>query len=303
MHISIILVNYNSDKLTIACLDSLAEIKHTGFKHNIVVVDNASKVPFRLPKRHQNKVVRLVRSESNLGFTGGNNMGIHYSIENFNSEYVVLLNNDTTVDKNFLVELFNYAEAHPKVGIATSKIYFSKGREYYLKSYNKDQLGKVIWFAGGSIDWQNLLAFHRGVDEVDRGQFSRDDSFDFATGCAMMIKREVLEKVGTLDKRYFLYMEDVDYSVRVKKAGYDLRLVPSSVVWHKNAGSTGGSGSHLQQYYQARNTLLFVILHGDYKQAKVFLRLFFNSIFKGNKWTRLAVLHLLTLRFGKQEVV
>jgi len=303
MHISIVLVNYNSDKYTVACLDSLAKIKTTGFKHSIVVVDNASKIPLKLPKRHQVGSIKLIRSESNLGFTGGNNMGIHYSIENFNSEFVVLLNNDTTVDKNFLFELVSYAESHPKVGVTASKIYFSKGREFHLKSYSKDQLGKIIWFAGGSIDWKNLLAFHRGVDEVDRGQFDNNSNFDFATGCSMMIKREVLEKVGTLDKRYFLYMEDVDYSVRVKRAGYDLSLVPTSIIWHENAGSTGGSGSHLQQYYQARNTLLFVISHGGYKKAKVFLKLLLQFLFNGSKWTRLAVLHFLTLKFGKQEIV
>jgi GT2 family glycosyltransferase len=303
MHISIILVNYNSDEYTIDCLDSLLKIKTPGFKHTTIVVDNASTVPLVLPKRHLVPTIELIRSESNLGFTGGNNMGIHYGVEKFNSDYVLLLNNDTTVDPNFLKELLNHAESHPKAGITTSKIYFTKGREFHIDSYDKKNLGKVLWYAGGSVDWDHLVAFHRGVDEVDRGQFDNQLECDFATGCTLMIKREVLEKIGTLDKKYFLYMEDVEYSIRAKKAGYEVHFVPNSIVWHKNAGSTGGSGSPLQQYYQSRNTLLFTIMHGSWKQMVTVIRLALRFVFTGTKNERRAVFHLLTARFGKQPII
>ncbi len=303
MHISIILVNYNTDEYTIDCLDSLLKINSTGFKHTIIVVDNASTKPFVLPKRLINSKIDLIRSESNLGFTGGNNMGIYYGIEKYNSDYVLLLNNDTTVDPNFLKELVDHAENNPKAGVTTSKIYFTKGREFHINSYNKSELGKVFWYAGGSIDWDNLVAYHRGVDEVDRGHFDDQIECDFATGCSLMIKREVLEKVGTLDKKYFLYMEDVDYSVRVLKAGYEIHFVPKSIIWHKNAGSTGGSGSPLQEYYQTRNTLLFTFKHGGFKQMVTAVRLIIGFLLNGNSRHRLAVYHLLTARFGKQPII
>ncbi len=303
MHISIILVNYNTDEYTIDCLDSLLKINTPGFRHSIIVVDNASTVPMVLPKRLMVPAIELIRSESNLGFTGGNNMGIHFGIEKYNSDYVLLLNNDTTVHPDFLKELVTHAEKYPKAGITTSKIYFSKGREFHLNSYKKDELGKVFWYAGGSIDWDNLVAYHRGVDEVDRGHFDNQLECDFATGCVLMIKREVLEKVGTLDKKYFLYMEDVDYSVRVKKAGYEIHFVPKSIVWHKNAGSSGGSGSPLQEYYQTRNTMLFTFKHGGLKQIITVFRLIFGFLIDGNSRHRLAVYHLLTGRFGKQPII
>lgn len=303
MHISIILVNFNTDEYTIDCLDSLLKINSTGFKHSIIVVDNASTKPLVLPKRLVNSKIDLIRSESNLGFTGGNNMGIHYGIEKYNSDYVLLLNNDTTVDPNFLRELVYHAENNPKAGITTSKIYFTKGREFHINSYNKSELGKVFWYAGGSIDWDNLVAYHRGVDEVDRGHFDDQIECDFATGCSLMIKREVLEKVGTLDKNYFLYMEDVDYSVRVIKAGYEIHFVPKSIIWHKNAGSSGGSGSPLQEYYQTRNTLLFTFKYGGLKQIITAIRLIIGFLLNGNSRHRLAVYHLLTARFGKQPIV
>lgn len=303
MHISIILVNYNTDKYTIDCLDSLLEIKTPGFKHSIVVVDNASSVPMVLHRRHKVPTIELIRSESNLGFTGGNNMGIHYAVEKYNSDYVLLLNNDTTVGPNFLKELLLHAEKYPKAGLTTSKIYFSKGREFHSQSYKNDERGNVLWYAGGSIDWDNLVAFHRGVDEVDMGQFDNQLECDFATGCSVMIKREVLEKVGTLDKKYFLYMEDVDYSVRVKKAGYEIHFVPKSIIWHKNAGSTGGSGSPLQEYYQTRNTLLFAIRNGNFKQLIMVIRLIIGYLLNGNSRHRLAIYHLFTGRFGKQPIM
>lgn len=303
MHISIILVNYNTDEYTFDCLDSLLNLNTPGFRHSVIVVDNASTIPLVLPRRHKVPTIELIRSESNLGFTGGNNMGIHFSVEKYNSDYVLLLNNDTTVDPNFLKELVAHAEKHPKAGLTTSKIYFSKGREFHTDSYKKDELGKVLWYAGGSIDWDNLVAYHRGVDEVDRGQFDTQLECDFATGCSVMIKREVLEKVGTLDKKYFLYMEDVDYSVRVKKAGYQINLAPKSIVWHKNAGSTGGSGSPLQEYYQTRNTMLFTFKYGGFKQIITVFRLIVGYLLNGNSRHRLAVYHLLSGRFGKQPII
>lgn len=303
IHISIVIVNYNSEGDTLECLDSLLKIKSPGFTYSINVVDNASKEPLVLPKKYQLPNIGVIRSESNLGFTGGNNMGIHYCVEKHNSDFVLLLNNDTTVDANFLAELVKHAEKNPIAGLISSKIYFSKGREFHIDNYDKKDLGKIIWYAGGSIDWNHLVAFHRGVDEVDKGHFDNQIESDFATGCSVLIRREVLEKVGTLDKRFFLYMEDVDLSVRAKKSGYEIHFAPKSIVWHKNAGSSGGSGSGTHQYYQTRNRLLFAFKHGGKKQWLTALRLIANFLLAGSKMERLAVFHLLTAQFGKQPII
>ena len=93
------------------------------------------------------------------------------------------------------------------------------------------------------MDWDNLLAFHAGVDEVDRGQFEEEKETGFATGCAVMISREVIERVGLLDDDFFLYFEDLDYSLRVKEAGLKVMYCPKSIIWHKISRSTGGAGS------------------------------------------------------------
>lgn len=308
-HTSIIIVHYNTDHDTDECLLSLDEIKTGGKKVAVIVVDNGSQEPYSLPKEVANRAPQaqrqfiVVRSESNLGFTGGNNLGIHFAIEKYNSDAILLLNSDTTVDKDVLVSLQEFSDEHPTVGIVSPKIYFSPGREYHSTQYTNEDFGKVIWYAGGSIDWQHLISFHRGVDEVDRGHFDNQFHSDFATGCAMYIQREVLEKVGTFDKRFFLYLEDVDLSVRAKLLGYEIGFSPKSIVYHKNASSGDGVGNSLQNYYQTRNRLLFAFKHGNWYAKLTALRLSFYDLLDGSSAKKTAILHALTQKFGKQQIV
>jgi len=303
-HVSIILVDFNSHEETKECLLSLGQLNASGFNYDVVVVDNASLKPLTRTwvKRYHPKA-HLIRSEGNLGFTGGNNLGIHWAIEQFNSDYILLLNNDTTVAPDFLSKLIYQSEKFPEQGIINPKIYFYPKKEFHQKSYTQAERGKVFWYAGGEIDWQHLDAFHRGVDEVDRGHFDAQIKSNFATGCAMLIKREVMEKIGYLDKRYFLYFEDVDFSLRAKAAGYEIGFCPSSLVWHKNAGSSGGSGSKLHLYYQTRNRLLFSLLHAPFRAKLTAVKLGLKYLFIGNQYQRLAVWHLVTGQLGKQAVI
>lgn len=305
MHISLIIINYNTKADTDECLKSVAKVKTAkGVSCNTIVVDNGSMDEYSLPRSlSSKKKFEVVRSEANLGFTGGNNLGIYYAIEKYNSDYVLLLNNDTTVAPHFLQKLVDCSEEYPEHGMICPKIYFYKGNEYHKKSYKREQLGKILWYAGGSIDWQHLAAFHRGVDEVDRGHFDTPGETDFATGCAVLIKREVLEKIGTFDKRFFLYFEDVDLSVRVKNGGYTIGYCPTSVVWHKNAGSSGGSGSTVHSYYIARNRLLFAVKHGSPKTKLVGARIFLQYLLMGSNYERAAAVDLVLRKFGKQPIV
>lgn len=301
-HISIIIIHYNTENETRSCLESLAHIKTRGFKHTIIVVDNASKKPLRLPQTILEQGIEVIRSQANLGFTGGNNLGIRYALEHFNSEYILLLNNDTTVAPTFLLEMYNQLKNYSQAGLTSPKIYFSKGKEFYKKSYKPHQRGQVFWYAGGSIDWDNVVAFHRGVDELDRGQFDSQTHSDFATGCALLVKREVLEKIGLLDDKYFLYLEDADLSLRAKQAGYECLFCPAGVVWHDNAGSSGGSGSTLHQYYQTRNRLYFGLRYGGLKTTFVTLRLMLQLFTEGRVY-RKAIIHALTGQMGKEPVI
>ena len=148
-HISIILVNYNSEELTKMCLRSLQHIKSKNFSYSIIIVDNASQKPLKLPKSLQADHVDVIRSESNLGFSGGNNLGVTYAAEHYDPDYICLLNNDTTVDPNFLTHLHNSLRHKESGGMVAPKIYFAKGFEYHKESYPKSELGNIIWYGGG----------------------------------------------------------------------------------------------------------------------------------------------------------
>lgn len=304
-HISIIIVNYNTPDDTKATIDSLSQIEHSGFDYRIIVVDNGSKdlLTFSKPFLKKNPQVDLLRSESNLGFSGGNNLGIQHAIDHYDSDYYLLLNSDTIVTKDFLQELYKMMKHDPKIGLAASKIYFYKNYEYFQDSYAEEEKGKIIWYVGGKVDWTNLLSYHIGIDEVDRGQFEQVSETDYATGCVMMISREVIERIGPLDDRFFLYSEDVDYSLRVQVAGLKVMYCPNSVVYHKIGRSTGGAGSPLQQYYQTRNRLFLAMRHAPLRSKMTALHLAFNILVGGNKSERKAVLDVFIGRMGKQAFI
>lgn len=301
--ITAILVDYNSHDDTKQCLDSLLKINCQDFELKILVVDNGSKENFLLSQKYSKSGVELIRSEANLGFTGGNNLGISHTVKNHNPDYLLLLNNDTILHPDFLQHLYLALNSRDQLGIATPKIYFAKNCEFHKKSYQRSDRGKVLWYAGGSVDWQNLTAFHRGVDELDRGQFDQASDTDFATGCCMLIKRELIETVGILDKRYFLYFEDVDYSLRAKKKGYQILFVPKAVIWHKNAGSSQGAGAQTSVYYQNRNRLLLAFKFTSLRIKLTAIRLCFSFLKDKSPVVRQAGLDFLLARFGKQVIV
>ncbi len=291
----VILVNYNKEKITIECLDSLKKIKNI----NVVVVDNYPSSPIRnVEKDYKIIGLKIIYNEKNLGFTGGNNTGIDYALTN-GADYVLILNNDTLVDSSFADELVYFANSHQDAGIVAPKIYFAKGYEFHKDRYRTEDLGKIIWYAGGLIDWKNVYASHRGVDEVDKGQYDDVIETEFATGCCFLMPREVIEKVGKFDDDYFLYFEDADLSQRVKKKGYKVYYNPQSVIWHKNASSTGGSGSDLQDYYLTRNRLLFGFKYAPARAKFALFREGLRNLSSGRKWQKRGVLDFLTRTLGK----
>lgn len=282
------------------CLKSLQKIKAKSFEYSVIVVDNASQKPLKLPKSLQADHVHVLRSEANLGFTGGNNLGIVYAAEYYDPDYICLLNNDTTVDPNFLEHLHTCLKNKATGGMATPKIYFAKGFEYHQDAYPQQELGHIIWYGGGTIDWPNLIASHCGVDEIDRGHLDQERSTDFCTGCCILISRELLETVGMLDDKLFLYYEDADLSVRAKKKGYQVLYCPQAKIWHHNAGSSGGSGSPLHTYYQTRNRVFIGLRHGSLRVKLTSLSYAVRTLLGGNVTERQAVFHALVGNMGKQ---
>ncbi len=295
--ITLVMVNWNGSRDTGKSLSSLQRLKPAGVSLETVVVDNGStdgsvaKLSAEFPR------ATILALDKNLGFTGGNNTGIQYAM-NRGADYVWLLNNDTIADSGALslVDAFRKAD----VGIAGSKIYFAPGHEYHKDRYAKNELGKVFWYAGGLIDWSNMYASHRGVDEVDTGQYDEITETPFVTGCSMMIRREVVEQIGVLDNRFYLYLEDLDYGLRAKAKGFRLLYYPKSVIWHVNAGSSGGAGNPIHDYYITRNRLLVGMRYAPLRTKAALIREAMRLATQGNPEKKRAVLDALCGRWGKQ---
>jgi len=302
-HVVISLLNFNGKKNTLDCLKSLKSVKRNNFRLTIVVVDNASTDGSVENIKHYVSSsmydgIRIIENKKNLGFSGGHNVTIQYALED-RADYVLILNNDTYVDRDFLVELLKVAEGDSSVGILVPKIYFAPGFEYHENRYSENEIGKVLWYGGGEMDWANVIGHHRGVDEVDKGQFDKTEETEIATGCCMMIKKEVFEKAGILDDKYFLYYEDSDLSVRVKNKGFKIMYVPRSIIFHKNAGSVGGSGSKLQDYYIVRNRLLFGMRYAPIRARFSLFRESLKVLLSGRYWQRRGVLDFYIGKLGK----
>lgn len=214
--------------------------------------------------------ITYIQNDKNLGYSGGNNVGIKRAIED-GAEWVILLNNDTTIKSDTLEKLVSLTDKYG-YDIASPKIYFYPEREFHYNQYLDSERGKVIWYAGGRIDWANIIPKHIGVDEFDHGQWEQAQETEFATGCCMLIKATVIKTIGMLDDTYTAYFEDTDYCMKAKKAGYKVGYIPQSKMWHKNAGSTGGSGSVSQIDLVDKSRFIFAMRYGSWRAKLAIIR-------------------------------
>ena len=297
MLIYIIVVNYNRPKETIECLRSISnlEIKNSWQLRTIIVDNSPEKILKGKIKEFSN--VKLIETKQNTGFAGGNNIGIKYALKN-QTDFVMLLNNDTEIDKQAIVHLISVFHKRKDIGITGPKIYFAPGFEYLQQKYHKKDLGKVIWYAGGHIDWQNIMGVHENIDKVDKGQFNKPKEVEFISGCCMLIKKEVFEKADLLNEKYFLYLEDMDFCVRAKKAGFKLFFEPKAIVWHKNLGTSKKTASGIQAYYYTRNRLLFGFKYASPRTKAALFRESLKLLIKGNNWQKKGVVDFYLRRFG-----
>ncbi len=240
--ISIVILNWNGVNDTLECIDSLNKITYKNYE--IIVVDNNSEFTDTelLKSKLINEKVILIFNDKNLGFSGGNNVGIKEALTN-NSDFILLLNNDTIVESDFLARLVDYASADQKVGIAVPKI------NYYSEPSR-------IWYAGGFISKIRGSGYTIGEGATD-DKYTKNKFVSFATGCCMLIKKDVINKVGLLDENYFLYLEDTDYSFRAIKSGFNIYYVSKSIIYHKVNAATAKDNSLLPIYYTLRNRLYF----------------------------------------------
>ena len=237
--VTIISVNYNGVAITLDMLQSLQQVDYANVE--IIVVDNGSKEDPSAIVKHFPKV-KLIRSLVNLGFAGGNNLGITAA----KGKYLLFLNNDTEVEPDFLSPLVEAFENDSSVGVASPKILF-------YQSQGK----KTIQYAGSTgINPYTIRGAKIGSFEQDQGQYNQVRETALGHGAAMMIPMEVIQKVGLMPDIYFLYYEEHDWFEMIKRAGLKIWYVGTSVVYHKES-MTVGPNSPLRTYYMTRGRLLF----------------------------------------------
>jgi hypothetical protein len=245
--VTIIILNWNGWHDTVECLESLIKISYSNYK--VKLIDNGSTddsvkriKDWTTGKTALEKKIEIITLTENLGFAAGNNQAIAKALEQ-RADYILLLNNDTVVESDFLGPLVETA-VKEEAGVASPKIMF-------------DADPSKIWFAGG--DYMPILKkpFHRFYGQKDSGQVGGTVAVKWVSGCCMLIKREVIDRIGMLDPDYFNNYEDVDFCVRAGREGYKIIIVPKSKIYHKFAASLGGKFSPLYTYYRTRNNLLF----------------------------------------------
>lgn len=236
--ISVISVNYNGFALTCALVDSLRRVVTTPLE--IIVVDNGSRCDEAALLRARYPDLIVLRSQHNLGFAGGNNLGLAVA----KGDYLLLLNNDTEIEQDTLHHLCERLDTDPSIGVVCPKIrFFSPPRNIQFAGYTP--LSRITL--------RNALL---GFGAPDDGAFDTPRDTPYAHGAAMMIRREVVEQAGPMPDVYFLYYEELDWSLRIRRTGCRIVYEPRCTIFHKESATTGQQ-SPLRTYYLTRNRLLF----------------------------------------------
>lgn len=251
--VSIVTVNFNQPIVTEALLDSL--ITQNQYPDiEVIVVDNGSRVSVVPEWQLRYPDVKFIRSEKNLGFAGGNNLGIAQA----SGDYLLLINNDTIVTPDLIPRLVESLELNPEAGVVSPKI------RYY------DQ-PDLLQYAGYTP--MNLFTARNvciGQFEKDRGQYDGPPrKTAFAHGAAMMLRKEAIKKAGLMYEHYFLYYEELDWCERIKRAGFDILMDPSALIFHKESVSVSKT-TGLKEYFMNRNRILFVRKNGNPLQLAIF---------------------------------
>lgn len=242
--VCVIVVNWRLKEETLACLRSVEQLD---VPCRIIVVDNGSADGSVEQIARYCAPAEIIALPANIGFAAACNRGIAHALDDSACEFVMLLNNDAVVHPQTIARLLCAAQAHPEAGILGPKVYCQ-------------DRPNVIWYAGAHRRRGVLLASDTGRGQIDHGQFRHIRSVDYVFGAAMLIRRSVLERVGVFDEQFFLYLEDLDFSLRAQRAGFKLLFVPEAHVWHAGSASSADQ-PEWRIYHLVRSSVLFLKKH------------------------------------------
>ncbi len=262
MHlVSLITVNYNQNQITELLLASITAT-NTYPAIEIIVVDNASKQNPVPQWQHRYPNVTFIRSDINLGFVGGNNLGIKAA----KGDYLFFINNDTEFTPGLVETLVAVLDGHPKVGMVSPKI------RYF------DQPGMLQYAGFTPMNYYTMRNKCIGQFEEDKGQYDHmTGPTGYIHGAAMMVRREAMDKAGLMAENFFLYYEEMDWNDHIKRAGYEIWLEPRALIYHKESVSVGKM-SGLKEYFMNRNRILFIRRNAPSALTVMVFYLYFLSV-------------------------
>ena len=247
-HIAIVVVTYKGLNDTLECIESLSKLTYKNWR--LILVDQHSNDGTPQAVRAKYPWVHVIENPVNDGFTGGNNLGMRKALE-LATDYVFLLNNDTIVEPELLDKLIVPMEIDPRIGIIGPTSLYYKNPE-------------IVCWAGSSLDWRGRLS-NDSIKACDI-PFDKLDlqmrGTGYVHGCAMLIRRSVLEQIGLFDDRYFIYFEECDLCARASRAGWKLMYLPTAKLWHKISQVTQVIGKDFGTYHWQRNRLLYLWKNG-----------------------------------------
>lgn len=239
--VAVVLVNWNGAADTLATLASLDRVR--GADLWPIVVDNGSRDDSVARLRAAQPSLELIETGTNLGFAGGNLAGIRHALADPAVGWILLLNTDVLVDPDFLVPLLA-ASRDPEVGAAGPKIFYADPPDR-------------LWAAGGRLRVRETVTEEWGRGELDGPRWNAPRDVSYLTTCCLLVPRDALLRVGPLDPAYFINVDDADWCRRAARAGYRLRYVPESVLWHKVAASTGGHYTPFKTFHTGRSNAVY----------------------------------------------
>jgi GT2 family glycosyltransferase len=300
--IAIVILNWKTAKLTTDTIDSLKKINKSGFSYHIFLIDNGSpdnSLEILNNKYSKDPLITIIPLSVNLGFAGGNNVGIKTALkEPF--DYLLLINSDVIVDPNFLTHLFSVIKEDKTIGAVGPKIYFAPGYEFQKNRYSQKDLGHIIWSAGSIMDWNNIYGSNLGIDEIDHGQYNIPQAnMESISACCILINPQVFKNAGLMSEEYFMYYEDNDFCQKIKSAGFKIAYEPSAKIWHLNSGSNKAGGGPLHDYFLTRNRLIFGFKFASLKTKFALFRDSIRTLSIGTPWQKRGVIDFYLRKFGK----
>lgn len=291
--VAVILLHYQEFDDTKECVRSIFESEN--IEPSIVIVDNSQPNDKRLDSlAAESDRIKLIYSDTNLGFSNGNNLGINWALKQPQFDYFLILNNDTTIEKSTIFGLTDSFKTDKKIGVSTCKIVYQSNPE-------------IIWYGGADMDyrkgWPRIADFNTMATKngADQSRF-----VEFVSGCAMMFSRSSLEDVGGFEKNFFMYCEDMELSLRAMKKGWKLYYNHEEIVYHKVQGASNSEDSRVKRLHPKNPNAHFLFYHmkpNQYFTMKKYLSAEQFRHFRRNFWMRFIYFNILMMFYARFSVV